>query len=118
VVSIIVYVLVSQALVKRTGPDEQPAGSPVSPVEKTPFSVPTGGRRRGKGRGRRGRRKERKKRREREGKQKTKRKLRDYTRRSSFPSLPVLKIVQQIDVSAVWMAGVWGVCVCVGGGGI
>jgi len=86
-----------KAMVKRTGPDEQLAGSPVSPVEKTPFSVPTGGRRRGRGRGRRGRRKERKKRREREGKQKTKRKLRDYTRRSSFPSLPVLKIVQQID---------------------
>ena len=88
---------------KRTGPDEQHAGSPVSPVEKTPFSVPPGGRRRGgRGRGRRGRRKDRKKRRERESKQKTKRKLRDFTRRSSFPSLPVLKIVQQIDVSTVF----------------
>ena len=35
---------------KCTGPDEQLAGPPVSPVEKTPISVPMGGRGRERGR--------------------------------------------------------------------
>ena len=83
-----------QALVKRTSKSgDDLAGSPVSPLEKTPFSDPRKRRRRWHGRkgnweGRR-----------RGEMSKTKRALRDFARRSSFPSLPVLRIVQQIDVS-------------------
>ena len=84
-----------QALVRRVGPGDQHVGSPLSPVEKTPFSAK---RRRKRERG--GKMKEGKKKREGEGKR-GKRKFRDFSRRSSFPSLPVLKIVQQIDVSSV-----------------
>ena len=86
--------LISQALVRRVGPGDQNVGSPVSPVEKTPFSAK---RRRRRERG--GKRKEGKSKREGEGKRGTRKKYRDLSRRSSFPSLPVLKIVQQIDVS-------------------
>ena len=86
--------LISQALVRRVGPSDQHAGSPLSPVEKTPFSAK---RRRRRERG--GKRKEGKKKQKGEGKR-GKRKFRDFSRRSSFPSLPVLKIVQQIDVSS------------------
>ena len=114
-----------QALLKRTAKlsGEDRTASPVPAEDTSLFAEPLGrrkrkqGRRRGQGAGQGGEKK------------KTKKIFREFVRRSSFPSLPVLKIVQQIGVRVcvylytcvyvclrvcVCMCVCVCVCVCVG----
>ena len=88
------YVIPPQARLKRTAKPsgEDRAGSPIPAEDTSLFTEPLGRRKRKQGR-RRGQGM-----RQGSEEKKTKKTFREFVRRSSFPSLPVLKMVQQIEV--------------------